>query len=146
IGELQSPSMTVPRLRLRSALLPLAVPLLLTFIIARGISKGELDYNVDEAQHGVTGLFFADFLSDRPLAHPVQYAYHYYAQYPALGFVHWPPLFHFCEGVLFLLLGPSVIAARLTVLLFALLGSVFWFKLVSKVENEWTAAICALVL
>jgi hypothetical protein len=48
---------------------------------------------VDEAQHAVIDLFIADALRDLPIRHPVQYAYRYYAQYPALAILHWPPLF-----------------------------------------------------
>ena len=80
------------------------------------------------------------------MAHPVQYTYNYYAQYPALGLILWPPLFHFVEGIIFLVLGPSVVSARLTTLLFALLGLTFWFKLVSELQNEWAAAVSTLLL
>jgi len=76
----------------------------------------------------------------------VHYTYQYYAQYPALGFVHWPPLFHLAEGVMFFLFGPSVVVARVTTLLFALLGLYFWFQLVSHLDGKWTAFISTVVL
>src|SRR5215831_2367038 len=95
-------------------------------VVSRNIQTGEFDYNVDEAQHAVTGLFVADFFRDHPLRHPVQYAYTYYAQYPAVGIVHWPPLFYLFEGWSFLLLGPTVIAARLTILFFVVLLLYQW--------------------
>jgi hypothetical protein len=128
-----------------------ALPLIVTLVLAAsfilpGIARGEFHLNIDEAYHATTGLYFADFFRDLPLRHPVQYTYEYYAQYPALGFVHWPPLFHTVEGVMFLVLGPSVIAARLTIFLFALFGLSFWFKLVREIDNEWTAAVSTLVL
>ena len=56
-------------------LLLLGAIVLVCIIIARDIGTGEFDYNVDEAQHAVTGLFVADALHDLPLRHPVQYAY-----------------------------------------------------------------------
>jgi len=97
----------------RAWLLPLALIVLISVVILHGIRRGEFDYNVDEAQHGVTGLFLADAMHDLPLTHPVQYAYSYYAQYPAVSIVHWPPLFYVFEGLSFLAQGPSAYAARL---------------------------------
>jgi len=124
------------------------VLVLAAIVISHGISKGEFNVNIDEAYNATTGLYVADFIRDLPvaLAHPVQYTYAYYAQYPALGLIHWPPFFHFIEGIMFLLFGPSVVSARITVLLFALFGLYFWFKLVAALQNEWTAAVCTIVL
>lgn len=131
----------------RSSALLLCVLVVSTVLIVRGIHTGEFSYNVDETQHAVTGLFVADVLRDHPLAHPIDYVYQYYAQYPALsGLVHWPPLFYLFEGLCFLLLGPTVMAARLSVLFFALIGTIFWFLLIRELQNEWMAAAGALML
>ena len=130
-----------------SLLLLVGVLILSTVVMTRGIRRGEFSYNVDETQHAVTGLFAADLMRDHPLAHPVQYTYEYYAQYPALGgVIHWPPLFYVFEGLSFLLLGPTVLAARVAVLPFALLGLTFWFLLVWELQNEWMAAAASLML
>ena len=118
---------------------------LCTLVIARGIRAGEFSYDVDETEHAVTGLYAASLIQDHP-AHPVEYTYQFYAQYPAIGVVHWPPLFHGFEGLAFLLLGPSVVAARLTILLFALLGLTAWFGLVRELKDEWTAALSTVLL
>src|SRR5271156_750783 len=110
-------------------LIPVIVVLALLPILTRHIHRGEFNYNVDETQHAFTGIFFADLIRDHPLENPVEYAYLYYVQYPALsGVIHWPPFFYVCEGISFLLLGPSVLAARLTIILFASLGLLFWFR------------------
>src|ERR1039458_6336765 len=74
----------------RSAVLLLCVLMVCTVIIVRGIKTGEFSYNVDEAQHAVTGLYAAGLLHDHP-AHPVDYTYKFYAQYPAVSVIHWPP-------------------------------------------------------
>ncbi len=117
-----------------------------TILIAHGIQTGEFNLNVDESFNAFTGLFFADFFRHLPLAHPVQYTYLYYAHYPAIELLHWPPLLHAVEGVVFLLFGPSVLTARLTVLAFALFGLVFWFKLVAELENRWAAFLSTILL
>ncbi len=120
--------------------------LLVAGVLCQGIHFGEFHLNTDEALHAVTGLYFADLLADRHYSHPVQYTYEYYARYPALGLIHWPPLFHFTEGIAFSVFGPSVVTARLTVLLFALLGSYFWFRLVTLLHGEWSGAASTVLL
>ncbi len=135
-----------PLARVQTRILLAVVLLVATLIIVRGIDRGEFDHHVDETQHAMTGLFFADLIADHPLTHPIEYTYRYYAQYPAVGVIHWPPLFYGTEAVVFLLLGPSVVTARLAVLLFALLGIFFWFKLVAELQNEWAAGVSSIVL
>ena len=119
---------------------------LVCVMACHNIGKGEFDYYIDEAQHAVTGLFVADFLHDLPLRHPVQYAYLYYAQYPAVAILHWPPLFYLFEGLSFLLLGPSVVSARLTVIFFSAVLLYQWFLLVEELQDSYTAAISTAVL
>ena len=133
------------RQKLRWFLLVGAVALV-CIIASRHIRLGEFDYYVDEAQHAVTGLFVADALHDLPLRHPVQYAYAYYAQYPAVAILHWPPLFYLFEGVSFILFGATAASARLTVICFAVLLLYQWFLLVEELQDSYTAAICTAVL
>jgi len=119
---------------------------LAALLITRRIGKGEFNFNDDETQHAMTGMYFYDVLRDRPLHNPIEYTYEYYARYPALGLIHWPPFFHMSEGVVFCVLRPSVIAARLTVLLFALLGLYFWFRFVAQLHNKWIAFLATTLL
>ena len=131
----------------RTTVLLVLVLVLASVLIVRRIRVGEFSYNVDETQHAVTGLFVADLIRDHPLSHPKQYTYEYYAQYPALsGVLHWPPLFYVAEGLFFLILGPSVVAARLAILFFALLALTCWFLLVRELQNDWTAALATALL
>ena len=131
----------------RSWALLLGVLILSTTIIVRGIRPGEFSYNTDETQHAMTGFFAADFMRDHPLRHPVEYAYEYYAQYPALGgVIHWPPAFYFFEGLSFLVLGPTVVSARLTILAFALVAVSGCFLLMRTAGNEWMGSAAALLL
>ncbi|MGO8793587.1 MAG: ArnT family glycosyltransferase [Candidatus Sulfotelmatobacter sp.] len=119
---------------------------LIAVVLLRGIHKGEFSENVDETVHASTGLYVASFLHDLPLRHPVQYTYRYYAQYPSLGIVMYPPAFYAIEGVAFFLFGPSVVTARATVVVLALLGLFFWFRLVNELEDEFTAALSTVLL
>jgi hypothetical protein len=130
----------------RRVLLLLLSLALVTAVLLRGIHKGEFSENVDETVHAATGLYVDSFLHDLPLRHPVQYTYRYYAQYPSLGVVMYPPVFYIAEGVAFLILGPSVVTARLTLIFFALFGLYFWFNLISELEDEYTAALSTVLL
>ena len=145
--EMQTPPTPARQWVYRTTLLLIALLTLATVVITHGITIGEFSYHVDESQHAATGLFYADVARELPIRHPVQYTYRYYAQYPALsGVVHWPPFFYFFEGLSFLLLGPTVVAARLSILVFALAGVSFWFLLVRKILDDWAAALGALLL
>jgi dolichyl-phosphate-mannose-protein mannosyltransferase len=143
---LQEPRSLDRHKALRRWLMLMAAILLVCIVVCRDIQRGEFDYYIDEAQHAVTGLFVADALHDLPLRHPVQYAYAYYAQYPAVAILHWPPLFYLFEGLSFLLLGPSVVAARATVIFFSVLLLYQWFLLVEDLQDSYTACISTAVL
>lgn len=130
----------------RRRLLFASVLLIVVVIVTHGITIGEFDYNVDESQHAATGLFVANLLKDAP-RNPVAYTYRYYAQYPALsGVIHWPPLFYLWEGLTFLVLGPSVVSARIAILFFALLGLFYWCRFVFELLNEWAAALSTVIV
>ena len=145
VGETPS---ALPNLRERATkwILLACVQALAAVLIVHGIGRGEFSLNVDECIHAFTGLFFSDLLRHPPLAHPVEYAYAYYAHYPAIALFHWPPLFHPIEAIFFLFLGPSVLAARLAIVMFALFGLFFWFQLIHELEDKWTAAFSTVVL
>jgi hypothetical protein len=118
---------------LRQVRRPLEILLLLVgLLLSRGITKGEPFYNNDETRHVMNGVFLRDLLVDRPLAHPLTYAYEYYAKYPAISVPHWPPLFYVVEALFFLIFGISVWASRLAILGFALLGAYFWYRIAER--------------
>jgi hypothetical protein len=127
-------------------LLLIGTLVLVCVVAGRDIGKGEFVYNVDEAQHAVTGLFMADAMRDLPFRHPLQYAYRYYAQYPAVAILHWPPLFYVLEGISFIVLGASGFSARLTVMFFTLLMLWQWFLLVEEMQDSYTASISTAIL
>lgn len=85
--------------------LPLALHLLVPW-------PAEPVFNGDANRHVMTSVFFRDLLTDLPLSDPKGYATDYYEQYPALGLLIWPPLFHGLTGGLMWLSGTSVWVAR----------------------------------
>ena len=121
------------------------VLLFVGLIISIGISRGEFFYFGDGMRHGMTGVFFRDLLVDHPWNNPVRYAYEYYAKYPALGLVYWPPLFHIVEGVYYLVFGISVVSSRLAILSYALVGVFFWYKIAEREGPKSRALTSALI-
>ena len=126
--------------------LPFALLVLVGLVISRGISQGEFFFYYDEMSHAMNGAFFRDLILDFPWRHPVEYAYQYYAKYPIISFPHWPPLFHFIEGVFFLVLGLSPWVSRLAILCFALMGTYFWYRIAERLGPRYRAFLSAITI
>ena len=103
--------------------------LLLALIIyvllaAPGLFKPGLE-GLDGAHHVMDGVFFYDFFRDFfthfPHIQPIDYLYDYYRQYPALGFLFWPPLFPLFEGSIMLIFGPNLQATWIALTLSGML-------------------------
>jgi hypothetical protein len=89
-----------------------AVALLFT-----GAPHGGAFYWSDSPRHALNGVFVMDLLRDLPLDDPAGYAYRYYAQYPALTILFYPPLFYAISAPFYALLGVSHEVALLVVAL-----------------------------
>jgi Dolichyl-phosphate-mannose-protein mannosyltransferase len=125
---------------------PFALLALVTLVISRGITQGEFFFYYDEMTHAMNGAFFRDLILDSPWRHPIQYAYQYYAKYPAITFPHWPPLFHFIEGLFLLAFGLAPWVSRLAILCFALMGIYFWYRIAEKLGPRYRAFLSALAI
>jgi len=66
---------------------------------------------LDPAHTIMDGLYFRDLIIDHPL-NPISYTLSYYRQYPALGFLFWPPFFPFVLGLGFLVGGLDIRVAH----------------------------------
>src|SRR5690606_13032157 len=82
-------------------LLPVVVMLYLT------APRGGAFWWSDAARHALNAAFVTDLLRDMPFGDPVGYAYRYYAQYPALTILFYPPLLYAITAPFFMLLGVS---------------------------------------
>ncbi len=142
-----SPTKTVPDTVLLFPDTVLLLLVLLVVLLAHVIAftPSEPYFNNDETRHVMTGVYVRDLLLDRPAPGEVrEHAERYYAQYPALGLIVWPPAFYGIEGVVFLVLGDNFIVARLLVVAFALLACVYLFLLVRRTHDRSTASIATL--
>jgi len=81
-------------------------------------------YQGDSSRHAMNGLFWWDFLLSLPTP-PLEFALSYYARYPAINPVAWPPAFYLLEGAAYWAFGASAHVAKGLVLAFTLVGTVY---------------------
>lgn len=102
-------------------------------------------YYNDETRHVMTGLYFKDLLHDMPVGSLREYTVAYYLQYPALGLLVWPPLFHALEGAAMSVFGTSPLVPLALVGLFAAAACAYLFLLVLRTHDLAAAAAAVLV-
>jgi hypothetical protein len=140
VSERAHPWIGRPWIGFAAAILVLGIAHALTWQVS------EPYFNNDETRHVMTGVFFQDLLRDLPFSHLRAYAVSYYLQYPALGLLVWPPLFHGIEGIFLLVFGTSFAAARILLGLFSLLACTWLFLLVRRTHGTLAAAVSVLLL
>jgi hypothetical protein len=123
--------------RIALALLLLAV--LLLFMQAP--ASGEFAWS-DAPRHALNGVFVKDFLAAMPWNDPAGFAYRYYAQYPALTILFYPPLFYFISAPFYAVFGFSHTTALLVV---GLHYAVFILGCY-RIARRWFAALPAALL
>ncbi|MBL8816748.1 MAG: glycosyltransferase family 39 protein [Planctomyces sp.] len=128
--------------RLRHLIVLAALPLFTHWLMQAPV---EPIFYGDSNRHVVTSIFFRDLLTDLPLSHPRQYAEEYYEQYPALGLLVWPPLFHGACGFLMLIFGTSAGVARSLVAASFVSSALSVFRLTKKAGNEETATAATIL-
>jgi hypothetical protein len=124
-------------IRVRRAILLIALPVALHLACARPV---EPVFGGDSNRHVVTSIFFRDLLTDTittgQLSNPKDYAERYYEQYPALGLLVWPPLFHGVCGVAMLVFGTSAEVARWLVVLSFIVSCWCVYRLTRRVLDD----------
>lgn len=99
-------------------------------------------YYSDAPRHALNGAFILDLLTDMPLHDPVQWAYDYYAQYPALTILFYPPLYPAVLALAYALLGVSQLSAVIVDALFLWALAIGVMHLARRATGP-TAAIAA---
>jgi len=117
---------------------------LLAIILAMYISlpkDGDI-YWSDASRHALNGAFVLDFLREAPVRHPVDFAYDYYRQWPALTILFYPPLFYLVLAAAYSVFGVSEASALLVELGFLLLLAWGAFRL----SRHWLDSLPALAV
>ncbi len=95
--------------------------LVITLGMYFGLAKrGDIDWP-DASRHALNGAFVLDFIEQLRWRHPVEFAYDYYRQWPALTILFYPPLFYVVLAAVYAVLGVSEASALLTELTFLFL-------------------------
>lgn len=116
----------------RKTALALTMIFLMTCIVTHPNIRNDGIDDLDSAHHIMDGYFFRDLLIDHPSHALNVYLLNYYKQYPALGFVFWPPLIPIIFGLFCLVGGPHVLVIRLCMFGFALLFAVAFYTLLRR--------------
>lgn len=95
---------------------PLALAVLVALLFLGAPHGGDFFWS-DAPRHALNGVFVKDLLLDLPWRDPAGYAYRYYAQYPALTILFYPPLFYFVSAPFYAVFGVSQETALLVVAL-----------------------------
>jgi hypothetical protein len=101
----------------------------------------------DAPRHAANGLFWWDLLELRP-ASPMDFARSYYARYPAINPVAYPPLFYILEGLGFHLFGPSPLVPKFLVFLFAAAAALYtmaWARRWLGSATGWVGAFVVFI-
>jgi len=94
----------------------LAIALAATALYATSPLDGAFWWS-DAPRHGLNGIFLKDVLTELPFSDPKGFAFAWYAQYPALTILFYPPLFYVTSAPAFLLFGESHAVAQAMVAL-----------------------------
>ncbi|MES2072221.1 MAG: glycosyltransferase family 39 protein [Pseudomonadota bacterium] len=129
----------------KKILVLLGLALAVAILFAGAPANGAFDWS-DAPRHALNGVFLKDYAAVGHLQNPVDFAYNYYAQYPALTILFYPPLFYFISAPFYALFGVSQNTALLVVALHYVAfawGSWYLFR---NWLSEWEAGLAALIL
>ena len=130
--------------RLKELWVPLVVILGVALLFLGAPMGGAFEWS-DSPRHALNGIFIKDlFLGG--LREPSEFAYRYYAQYPALTILFYPPLFYFISAPFYALFGASHETALLVVALHYVAFALGSWRLFRFWLPSWQAGAAALML
>jgi hypothetical protein len=107
--------------------------------------QGDIDWP-DAPRHALNGAFVLDFVKAFPWRPPIDFAYDYYRQWPALTILFYPPAFYVPLAATYAAFGVSEASALLTELAFLLLLAWGAFRLSRHWLDPAPALATALLL
>lgn len=109
------PRPDTPAIHAPERLLAWALVLVCVALLFAQAPHGGAFYWSDSPRHALNGVFVMDLIKAMPIDDPTGYAYRYYAQYPALTILFYPPLFYAISAPFYAVLGVSHETALLVV-------------------------------
>lgn len=111
----------------------------LVFFAYVGWGNNGLWYQGDSSIHATNGLFWSDLFLALPLR-PVHFALGYYARFPSISPIAYPPFFYLVEAAAYGLFGPSPFVGKALVIGFSFLGALYviaWMRRWVAQEAGW---------
>ena len=124
----------------------LVVLLAVLYIGGLHLGNDGLWYQGDAPRHATNCLFWWDYLASFSV-HPVEFALRYYARYPSINPIGYPPVFYLLEGAAFSLVDVSPFVAKGLVLAFALGAGLYltaWLRRWVAEQAGWGGALLVL--
>ena len=123
--------------------------LILSFLFVAGLhlDNDGLWFQGDSPRHAANGLFWYDLIAAAP-ASPMDFAVRYYARYPIINPVTYPPLFYLFEGLAFRVFGPSPYVAKWLILALGIMAGFYtmaWARRWLGSGAGWVGAFLAFV-
>ena len=131
--------------RLTTAL-PFLIIIVMAFLVSHPSWRNQGVDDLDSAHHLMDGYFFRDLFVDHPSHALRSYLFNYYKQYPALGFVFWPPFIPAVFGAFCIFGGPHVLVIRACMFGFGLLFSASYYSLLRRQYSKLLSLIGVLAL
>lgn len=100
--------------RIPNWIIPLSLALLVALLYLGAPSGNTFSWS-DAPRHALNGVFVKDLVAAAPFDDPAGYAYAYYAKYPALTILFYPPLFYVLSAPFYALFGVSENTALLVI-------------------------------
>lgn len=126
-----------------------AIWLGLLLVVVAIFSQARLAYEFfysDAPRHALNGAFILDLVKDFPIHGPVQWAYNYYAQYPALTILFYPPLYPAVLAIAYALFGISQASAVIVNALFYLALVAGTYRLAIRYVDRLPAFAAAVIV
>lgn len=100
----------------------------------------------DAPRHALNGVFVKDLVAAAPFGDPAGYAYAYYARYPALTILFYPPLFYATSAPFYALFGVSENTALLVIGLYYIAFAWGCWRLLRFWFGQWQALAATVML
>jgi hypothetical protein len=113
------------------------------YVVGLHLSNDGMWYQGDSSRHAMNGVFWWDFLKQFPTS-PFGFALAYYARYPVINPVAYPPFFYLVEGGAYQVFGVSPMVSKALVLASLLLASAYvlaWLRRWVAAEAGWVALL-----
>ena len=125
------------------------IPLLLAAFVGLlflGAPSGNTFSWSDAPRHALNGVFVKDLIAAAPFGDPAGYAYAYYAKYPALTILFYPPLFYATSAPFYALFGVSEQTALLVIGLYYVAFAWGCWRLLRFWFGQWQALAATAML